>query len=377
MKKTNKNTVGLIRGRSSAFIISLIIHGILFLGAGTFVVFHIIEQKQAEFVPEKIKRPAMPLKKLKVKVKETQKPRKSTERITSTRRSSSMPDISLPAMTSMGKSLEDIGGFQMMANLADMSIMGSEQSVGNDFEGTFYDLKRWRNNEKVVGMTVATGGGNDPEPLNILVREFLDNDWDESILKRYKEGDKKLYATQFFIPPIDADMAPILFGFGDDYEPALWSILYKGKLAHPDGGTFRFSGVGDTLLYVRVNGKLVLDAGYEINAIERYTDWRSPSDEHRVYPMTITRQRVGEWFTLEPGVPVDMEVWYVCRASSRVKIMLTVQEEDVDYPVNDLGDPVWPIFKTMETPQHLIDEITYRMTPGQVELEETPIFSAY
>jgi hypothetical protein len=56
---------------------------------------------------------------------------------------------------------------------------------------------------------------------------------------------------------------------------------------------------------------------------------------------------------------------------------LLVEEQGVEYPINEQGAPILPIFKTMPTPPHLIDEITYLMPPGEADLAGGPIFSVY
>ena len=59
--------------------------------------------------------------------------------------------------------------------------------------------------------------------------------------------------------------------------------------------------------------------------------------------------------------------------------MLCVQEEGVDYPERDIatGGPLLPVFKTLETPDHLIDEMGYTLPEGHVDFYGGPIFSAY
>jgi len=123
MRKVKK---GLIRGRSAAFLVSLGIHVALLIVAGGFVVFNIVRPEPKVFEPvEEIDRPKMKLKKLQVKVKENSRPRDSTERIT-TKTTLVTEDIQLPAMGGIGDGLggAGVGGFDIMADMEEMTLMG-------------------------------------------------------------------------------------------------------------------------------------------------------------------------------------------------------------------------------------------------------------
>ncbi len=56
---------------------------------------------------------------------------------------------------------------------------------------------------------------------------------------------------------------------------------------------------------------------------------------------------------------------------------LLVEEFGVEYPENDQGTPIFPVFKTMSLPPHIIDEIKYLLVPGEADLESGPIFSVH
>ena len=86
----------------------------------------------------------MQLKKPKVKVKKTTKP-KTTQRIVTKMKSASMPDIQLPELSGVADGLNaGLGGFDLMPDLNEMTLFGGGQTIGNDFVGTFYDFKRDR-----------------------------------------------------------------------------------------------------------------------------------------------------------------------------------------------------------------------------------------
>jgi len=378
MKKLVNKTKGLVRGTSTAVLLSVAIHAVLFFGAGVWVVFKFIDAKEAKFVPQKIDRPKMKLKKLRVKVKEQAKPRKTTQRIASSRKSADLPDIQLPEMTGMGAGLEGaIGGFDMMADLSKMTLMGGGKSVGNDLEGTFYDFSRDRSGNSSGLMPQMHGSSAYLE----IVGSFLEDDWSPNAFSEFYRSPSKLYATQFLIPPTASVVGPLQFGIDPDEIKtggALWVAHYKGKIAHKTGGTFRFRAFAEDMGYIRIGGELV----WKCSAQERFDRldperWKSSSDENRMYGLGNGMARVGDWFTLEAGVPLEMELltgediggWYCC--------MILIEQQGVEYPENSEGGPVLPLFRTMETPEHLKDEIKYGTVEGDFTLEGGPIFSLY
>jgi hypothetical protein len=118
-------------------LVSAGLHILLLVFATGWVVFTVAQNQAAKFTPVQINRPKMNLQKLRVKVQESSKPRKSSERIVSKGRSSSLPDMKLPEMSGMGASLErGLGGFEMMGDLSQMTIFGGGRSLGNDLEGS-------------------------------------------------------------------------------------------------------------------------------------------------------------------------------------------------------------------------------------------------
>jgi len=379
MKNFVKKTRGLIRGTSTAVVLSVAIHAALFFAAGVWVVFKFIDTQEVKFVPQKIERPKMKLKKLRVKVKDQAKPRKTTQRISSSRKSAVLPPIQLPEMSGMGAGLEgSIGGFEVMADIENMSIMGAGQSVGNDFEGKFYDLKRYKDGTPVPGMTTAVGYNSTP-PFTDAVNKFLANNWSPSTLEEYYSPPQKLYATHFMIPPMSSAIAPDLFGIDSGVEAALWVIHYKGKIAHKKGGKFRFWGYGDDVFFVRMNKKIILNAGTDyLDEIKGPDEWQESDEGLKLKKIVgLSRCRVGDWFTLKPNEPVDMEVLMGEVPGGWFQMTLLVEEFGVEYPENDQGTPIFPVFKTMSLPPHIIDEIKYLLVPGEADLESGPIFSVH
>jgi len=376
MKRLVNKTKGLIRGTSTSVLLSVVIHAAFFFGAGVWVVFKFIDAQVAKFVPPPpVERPKMQLKKLRVKVKPSTKPRKTTQRITSTRKTGVVPDIQLPEMTGMGAGLEDsIGGFEMLTDLSAMTMFGGGKSMGNDLEGTFYHFMRDRSGIQIPGMRPAYGAN--PPRFYKAVEQFLNNGWSPTAFSPYYRAPAKLYATHIMIPPRSSALGPDSFGIEENIEAALWVIHYKGKIAHPKGGKFRFLGMADDLLMVRMDGKLILDANIPSHSRHLNMEWKSSSDEHQKYRLGPGGALVGDWFTLLPGQPADVEILVSEVPGGWFFAMLLIQEFGVDYPKNKYDAPILPIFKTMEFPEHIIEEIKYGLIPGDASLDG-PVFSVY
>lgn len=382
MKRVVNRTKKLIKGTPLAVLISAAIHAILLFVAAGWVIFTLVEKQEQKFVPQNIKRPQMQLKKLKVRIKESSKPRKAVERITSSRRMAAMPDIQLPEMSMMGTGLElGISGFEMMADLSKMTLFGGSKSLGNDLEGTLYHLMRDRAGNDLPGYDPVDGGPN--MKFMDAVNEFVAKDWDTSVLSKFYRSPTKLYATHFTFGTFASDLALKKYGLSDDQYGGLYVIHYKGKIAHPTGGRFRFWGTADDFLFVRINGKMVLDGRttkggvYPDWNVDLKTGWQSSAPENCRYPLGVSAAKVGDWFTLEPGVPVEMELMIGEDQGGRTSCYLNIQEEGVEYPKTSYGGPFLPAFKTAPFPPHIVDEIEYLVLPEDVDLSGGPIFSAY
>ena len=370
MKKKSNDKKGLFKGTPTAVLVSAGIHVALLLLAGGLVVFKIIEKKEAQFVPPaKIDRPKMNLKKPRVKMKKTSKPR-ATTRIVS-KNVASMPDIQLPDISSAGSGLGGgVGGYELVPDVAEMSLFGGSKSVavGNDFEGTFYSFQYDRRGKKT--------SINDAEYKN-TIRRFVDLGWNPYVFAPYYRGPQKLYTTQIFIPTISSEFGPSFFGIppGPNFDPIFWCVHYKGKIMRPEGGKFRFWGFGDDVLLVRVNGKVVFNGSYGTDRND-FCEWERREDDYR-YFIGHAQAAVGDWFELEPGVPVEMEVLCGELPGGQFCAYLLVEDAAEDYAENKEGMPILPVFKTAEIPDRVKDKIKYTLIPGEADLNSDLMFNVY
>ncbi|MGE4490733.1 MAG: hypothetical protein AB7E95_14425 [Kiritimatiellales bacterium] len=360
------------KGMPKAVLLSALIHFLLLVIAGGFVVFTVVKKEEKKFIPPRpIERPKLDLKKPRVKVRKSAKPR-STQRIVAKGIQQSMPNIQLPEVSGMGSGLVGgIGGFEMIPEVSEVSMFGGETSasMGNDFEGTFYALELDRQGRKL--------GISDEQYLKVI-RRFLDSDWNPRVFSFYYRAPRKLYTTQIMIPPVSSEFGPSKFGmgFGTEFDPIHWVVHYRGKIANKIGGRFRFRGTGDDILVVRVNRQFVFNGSWNSNW-DSISDWRSSSPDNLKYFIGSGVSAVGDWFALEPGIPVDMEILIGEKPGGTYEAMLVVEQEGVDYPVNQDGMPILPVFKTAEIPQPVIEEIQYTLIDGEVDLFNDLMFNVY
>ncbi len=378
-KKSKKGTK-ISKGTPTAVLLSILIHASLFLLAGMFVVFTVVRQKEVEFEPPKaVERPKMKLKKPKVRVKKSSKP-KPTTRIVTPIQKANMPDIQLPEMSGMSEGLGGgIGGFDLMPDLGKVTIFGGGQTIGNDFVGTFYDFKRDRSGKPLMA-------GMDPDNYHKLLMKFFRNNWKPSVFSRYYRSPKKLYATTFMIPPMFSTAAPAAFG-EPDTGGWLWAVNYEGQLVYKDDITFRFWGFADDIMMIRVDGKIVLSAcwhdkpdgsGNGNNSQTFFSPlWQTHSPDSNRYWLGNNGSIVGDWITLKAGEPVDMDVLIGESPGGIFCAMLLVEVKGEKYERGPQGNPVLPIFKTAEVSRDLQDKILVDLVPGEACVTNGPVFSDY
>ena len=367
----NRSAGKVAKGMPSAVALSILIHAALFLLAGMLVVFTVVKKEEKKFEPPKaVERPKMKLRKPKVKVKKNAKPKPTTQIVVKTTRAN-MPELQLPEISGMGEGLSGgIDGFDLMPDFGETTLFGSGQSVGNDFVGTFYDTKRGRG-----GRTLPV----DPEgnAWRDLIHKFLRRGWDTSILSRYYRSPKKLYATNLVVPLAPSSVVPLAFG-DKDAVGALWMVHYKGQLVHKEAITFRFWGMADEFMAVRVDGKLVLALDWPPPSFPKIIRglWDSESADSLKYYMGDERAVVGDWITLEPGEPLDMEI--LIGDNGRVLCyFLAVEVEGVEYERNRQGGPILPAFKTAKLSHDLLDIIYNGLPEGEICLTNGPVFRDY
>jgi hypothetical protein len=365
---TKKKTTSLNKGAPSGFVISLIVHAAAFTLAGLLVVFTVQQKDEKKFVPPKpVDRPKMKLKKPKVQIKKNTKPQSSSHIVTKVQKAN-MPDIRLPEMSGIGEGLVgDIGGgFNLMPDLSEVSVFGSSQSIGSDFEGEVYSLVHSRN-----------GGpaSMDEDSFRDVLRKYVLSGWKDSVLARYYRAPKKLYSTHIMVPLIPTCMAPGLFGV-PELEDYWLFVKYEGQLVYPEDIKFRFWGVGDAYMFVNVDGKEVLMSAWWFHH-PWFDWWQSSAGGDRTHLLGNQLMVVGDWIELKAGEPLPMKVLFGEWNGGDFMGMLLVEVAGVDYPTSRTGGPLLPVFKTEELSWDTITEISRFLAEDECSLTNGPVFNDY
>jgi hypothetical protein len=151
--------------------------------------------------------------------------------------------------TAMGLGLVSSGGGGGGGGGGGVPFFGLRDSGDGTLEGTFYDFKRKETGEnngfqlndfKQLLKTYSTSG-NIPNVSHYFVAKT------------------KLYSKYFLFPAIKDTEAPAAFQ-SPESGPGSWIAVYRGNITMPDDGSYRFVGFGDNVMFVRTNGRLLLDA---------------------------------------------------------------------------------------------------------------------
>jgi len=208
---------------------------------------------------------------------------------------------------------------------------------GNGLKGTFYDLKQTPNRQP-TGLQY----NNFYEKL----RAFVDAGWKTELLDQYYKSATPLYSTIFAIPVITSAKAPAAYKVENEVKPSYWAAHYKGVVSAPETGDYRFMGYGDNVLIVRINGHLVLDAGWNTILPDH------PELSHH-FPLNWIGSKkglpnfdlkMGPPFHMDAGQPVPMEV-LIGDDGGECGFFLFVMKVGDSYEKGPDGTPKLPFFE--------------------------------
>lgn len=445
METVKKKRFFLSHKKSSALVVSIAIHGIFLIAALSFVAVKVIIKEDQTFEVKEVKRPNMKLRKLQVPVKEQKKTQapKLRKTIVAKPKNPSV-DIKMPEIvgvkggTGYGRSGGLAGlGFSFGMDVFDMDLFGGSRGTGNEFIGNFYDLKQTPAGKPTpIGKQAAL----DVENQNQWNREtqllacqtletFIRSGWNENRLSGFFRAPKQKFATTIMMPPMGADQAPIAFGVEDQVKPSYWVCHYKGTIAAPETGRYRFCGFADDILVVRAGKKVVLDACWP-DLITKVSPWKSSDENSRKFPLDAPRRKIegldwldvfsgirsaggyegdmplgealgqvqvdgkkidtgnvtnyeiaarrmviGDWMSLTKGQKVPVEILIGEIPGGGFLCRLLIEQEGMDYPMveSDGGlRPILPVFKTTEVDnEDLIEKMG--LTRDQMTLDG-PVF---
>lgn len=221
-----------------------------------------------------------------------------------------------------------------------LATMFGRTNASDGLIGKIYDLRRDSKGKEIAG--------NERADFAALIEEIIDTkaEVDQRKLEKYFSPDMQLSASMFLMPGMNATEGPQAFGMDTLEGRQRWIAYYRGMLQPKQPGIYRFIGGGDELLIVRINGKLVLDATWQIKFVNwthaSPTGWkpdRSNPDPQarRIGPGDGTYY--GDWFELD-GNPFEMEVTIGEGGGNVFGCWLAIQEK------GDEKESVFSLFKT-------------------------------
>ncbi len=414
MKEKEKKRFFLSYKKSSALVVSVIIHVVFLLIAATFVAVSVIIKDDPDFKVQSVKRPKMNLRKLQVPVEARKKDPPKLRKTIVVNTPKPTVDIKMPEIIGVkgGLGSGSGGGFSLGFDF-DMDLFGGNSRAGNDFIGTFYDLKQHKDGSpSEIGQLVAERNQPGAEiKCHEVIRRFLSSGWKETRLKDYFSAPKQKFARFFNIPPMPAERAPQAFDVADQVKPGYWICVYRGQIMAPETGKYRFWGIGDDLMVVKVGNKLVLNASWP-ETYGKLTNWRSDDDDsmrflmnqkqygtfkegkfqeyYKEYRRMVedgasagvalkniriddkslmdfgsymsggSRLIIGDWIPLRAGQQVEMEVLIGEIPGKDFSARLLVEQQGQQYRKvsSDAGArPVLPMFKTAPVPDQLVNQM--------------------
>lgn len=266
-----------------------------------------------------------------------------------------------------GKSLEGIPPIEFTELDADHFWPPPTSRTGNDLEGTYYDFKRNRGGS-------YTGAGQDT--FRDAIRKFLENDWSTAVLSKFYRSPEKRYPTHIMVPTMSSSIAPVAFG-EDPGSGFFWMVHCRGEIVYPEDITFRFWGVGDEILAVRLDKKVVFADIWEGDRDKYGNFWRNNDPQRKQYFLGHdTTMEVGNWVTLKANEPVDIEI-LMGDNGGLAALMLLVEVKGVEYERNDQGGPILPIFRMEELSHTQLDRIYKDLAPNEACLTNGPVFKDF
>ncbi|HTJ78787.1 MAG TPA: PA14 domain-containing protein, partial [Rariglobus sp.] len=222
-----------------------------------------------------------------------------------------------------------------------MPIFGfKEAQTGGTLVGNFYDFKQLRgakpNPDYVPKPGTGKASGLDSGASQLAYKEvdnFVARNFSKSSLYKFFVAPDPLYTTQIFIPNMNAEDAPAAFSVEKLAKGKAWMVHYRGKISPPTSGTYRFVGLADDIMVVRMDGRLVLDASL------------SNSTKFVFDKPNYGNLRVGKAMQLQSGQYYPIDIAISEAPGGRFYAYLFVQEDGVTYEKNPDGTPILPLFR--------------------------------
>lgn len=234
------------------------------------------------------------------------------------------------------------------------TAFGSTSGSSNQLAGYFYDLKQ-TSDGKPTGMTT--------DKWRHIMADYVAKNWDDSMLEPYFKSKNPRYISTFAISTRQSEEAPKAFGLEKEVQPDMWAIHYHGRVIAPEPGEYRLVGFGDDLMEVKINGALVLDAGWI--SVSRKPDlhqsfpyaWSpiytaqggDPKEELPGMGHANGLLKKGPTFHMDMAAAVDMDV-LIGDQGGVCAYFLLIEKVGHDYEKLPDGTPKLPFFQIGNAP---------------------------
>lgn len=212
-----------------------------------------------------------------------------------------------------------------------------QEPAAPGFEGEFFDLSQTRSrtsssqslpDEKAIAQAFLASGAN--------------------ALNKFRAEKIALQHQYIYFPVSPSSSLQSVMGAPPPQGQGPWLAYFRASLEPPRSGKFRFVGLGDSVLAVRVNGKSVLDGRSTFYEESR----RSAKVEYLTGPAgTHARAlRAGEWINLKSGSRINVEV-LVGGSGVNFSAFLMMEEWGVSHPPRtDRAGTAFPLFQIGSPP---------------------------
>lgn len=191
-----------------------------------------------------------------------------------------------------------LAGIREMA-IGDLTLtdFGYTGRAAGTLEGTLIDLKRTKSG--------SPSSLSDKGNRKGAIRKFADGTWKLSRLTdNFYSAENKLYSSFWMIKFGSAARAPQSFGVENEIQPTGIVAYYEGSYTPKENMNMRFCGMGDDVLLVRLNSRIVLDASWEPGYSDFDFNQDGPSGLEGI-PKAI---RNGSWLSLRAGETYDLKI---------------------------------------------------------------------
>jgi len=213
---------------------------------------------------------------------------------------------------------------------------------GKGLKGTFYDLKQNRARQP-TNMT--------PQGYAMEISGFLKRGWSAAHFSRFYKAPTSLYATQIFMPDMDANKGPAAFSVKKEVQPRMWLVHYKGTVTPTENGVYHFVGRGDDILLVRFDNKLVLSASWDNPPLEVVdTKWVPKGSYNYGWPANCPYGFIkGDAINVRAGVAYPIEILIGESPGGRCEFALMLEKEGTIYRKDERGNPILPVFRLADS----------------------------